>query len=503
MFFSFFTDFFCLLPELFFAIAILFVLIYGSFVSNLKNIYVNKTFVLRESFFCVSVFLFFCVLLLNINNPCLYSYLFFDTLVFDTFSFYFKIIIISITLICIIFFKKGTFTLIFNSFEFFILLQLAVFGTLLILNSNDFLSFYLALELQSLSFYSLGCFNRQSAFSVEASLKYFILGAFASGFFLFGASLVYGATGTTNFLLLSDFFSLGFTTYNFYCLIVGLIFMLIGILFKLSVAPFHYWAVDVYEGVPSFLTLFFLVLPKLGFFSVLIKICFISFYSYMPFLGCFLGFAGIVSLVVGSFNALFQKKLKRFFLYSSISHIGFLLSGLCLGSFEGVVSFCFYIQIYFLITILCWAFFIVLEKNSGIQPKYFEDLENLLFENKPLALTIGVVFFSFAGIPPLAGFFSKFFIFFSVVDSHFWLLALVLIVISTVSCFYYLRFIKVIFFKPKKKTSFFQINSHTNSILTKPESLLFSCGLVVILYLSANAHIFYFFSYKLSLHFLS
>ena len=214
-------------------------------------------------------------------------------------------------------------------------------------------------------------------------------------------------------------------------------------------------------------------------------------------------FVGFCSLFFGSINALFQKKIKRFFLYSSVSHIGFLFIALGCGSLEGLQSFFFYTFIYFLITFVNWGFFLSIKRKNNFNAKYFDELECLFKENIFICLTIGLVYFSFSGIPPLAGFFSKFFVFFSVAESGFWILATALILFSGISCFYYLRFIKILFFKPKHNSVNFGLSANNFTIISKFEAVFISFCFFIVLFFSLNPHFLHFLSFKVAINFLS
>jgi proton-translocating NADH-quinone oxidoreductase chain N len=342
-----------------------------------------------------------------------------------------------------------------NIFEYFILILFSVFGLLCFIASFDLISMYISLEVQSLAFYILASLRKDSSFSTEAGLKYFILGAFSSGILLLGISFIYGVVGTTNFENLGKFF-IGFDFFIFSAdifdvnnrIILGIICIFIGILFKLTAAPFHMWAPDVYEGSPYHVTVIFSVIPKIGLFGVAIKIFYFALYEGLFYWQSVALFCSILSIIIGTLKALQQNKIKRFLAYSSISHVGFLLLGFATGTFIGLQSLLFYLIIYTIMMLNIWSILISLNiKNKKYkQIRYINDLQGLVKTDPLLAYTFAINMFSMAGIPPLAGFFAKFYILFVSLESGFNLFVIFSILLSVVSAFYYIRFIKIIFF---------------------------------------------------------
>lgn len=342
-----------------------------------------------------------------------------------------------------------------NSFEYLILILCSSFGLLCLISSFDLVSMYISLELQSLAFYILASMRKNSAFSTEAGLKYFILGAFSSGILLLGISFIYGAVGSTNFEILGkffigfDFLSISSDIFNINNrVIVGIICIFIGVLFKLTAVPFHMWAPDVYEGSPLFITILFSTVPKIGIFAISIKIFYFALYEgllYWQLVGLV---CSVLSVTVGTLKALQQSKIKRFLAYSSISHVGFLLLGFSTGTIIGIQSLLFYLVVYTVMMLNIWSIIMSLEiKNKKhTQIKYIGDLQGLSKSNPLLAYTLTINMFSMAGIPPLAGFFAKFYILFSGLESSLNILVIICVVFSVISAFYYIRFIKIICF---------------------------------------------------------
>jgi NADH-quinone oxidoreductase subunit N len=484
MYFFIFQEFFCLLPEIFLGLFTCLLLVLYSFLSGVLFRFFNKTFVLRETSYWLSLQLIFFTLLLLLNNPISESSLFFGLLFYS-----YGVYVVKIFLISFIFFIFSIGypyfeSQLLNSFEFFILLIFSVLGLLLLVQANDTLSFYLALEFQSLCFYALASFKRDSSFSVEAGLKYFILGAFSSGVFLFGCSLLYGTTGSTNFGVYSILFALEFNDQVPAIAVLGFLFVLVGFLFKITAAPFHFWAPDTYEGAPSFVSFFFAVVPKIAFVFVIIRLVFSCFYSWMFVWGLFFLSSALLSLLFGSFGALSQRKVKRFLVFSSIAHVGYLLLGISSGSLYGLSSVFFYLFVYTVMVFNMWSIFFVFQKrtkNKMFGVAFLEDFRLLYRENIFLAVFSLAFLFSIAGIPPLAGFYSKLFIFFSIsLSGSFYFFLVLVICLSIVTTFYYLRWIKIVAFDFKKDNALCTSKLITASFISKAQSFLISFGLFFI-----------------------
>lgn len=352
-------------------------------------------------------------------------------------------------------------------YEYFILLGLSFFGMCVLINSNDLMTMYLGIEIQSLSFYILATFKIYNNFSTEAGLKYFILGAFSSGLLLFGSSLIYGFTGTTNFydlslllknLELSDNISIG--------LLLGFIFIVAGFLFKLGAVPFHMWVPDVYDGVPTLVTSIFAIMPKIAIFTLLLRMSSYFLIINFFFLQQILIYASLFSIVIGTFGALYQSKLKKVLAYSAISHVGFLLIGFSNFTNLSLFSLFFYISIYILISLNIFALILGLRKNnSNLKFKKINEFAILFKSNKFLAINFAIILFSIAGIPPLAGFYSKFYIFVSAIENDIYLIGIFAAIFSVIASMYYIRLIKLMFFKNLGYWTFLQEVSKSNSII--------------------------------------
>jgi NADH-quinone oxidoreductase subunit N len=347
-----------------------------------------------------------------------------------------------------------------NFFEFFTIFLLSILALLFLVSSYDFISAYLVIEMQALCFYILASFRRNSAFSTEAGLKYFISGSFISGLLLFGCSLIYGALGSLNFNSLSLLLSFPLDTeLNGLksMVLLGVLFILVSLLFKVAAAPFHFWSPDVYEGSPLSTTVIFSVIPKVIIFSFLIK-CVNTFSLIIFEFQEFFILIGILSVFVGTFFAIRQKRLKRLMIYSSIAQVGFLVAALGTNSLDGFVSIYFFLFIYIITSVLIWNYItqfyssqkeVNLFERKNFSSIFLSNLSNYFNLDRISAVSFILIFFSVAGIPPLSGFLSKILILFGLINSDFLVSSGIIIIISAISAFYYLRIVKIIFFETK------------------------------------------------------
>ncbi|SCB23217.1 NADH-quinone oxidoreductase subunit NuoN [Rhizobium multihospitium] len=334
-----------------------------------------------------------------------------------------------------------------DRFEFPVLLVLATLGILLMISAHDLISLYLSLELQSLALYVVAAINRDSLKSTEAGLKYFVLGALSSGMLLYGMSLVYGFTGHTSFdaiatALSSETRSLG--------LVFGLVFVLAGLAFKISAVPFHMWTPDVYEGAPTPVTAFFAAAPKVAAMAILTRIVVTAFHPVLADWQQIIVFISIASMLLGSFAAIGQRNFKRLMAYSSIGHMGYALVGLAAGTKTGVSGVMLYMVIYMVMTLGSFAIIMAMRRKDGRQVESIEDLAGLSTTNPFMAVVLTALMFSLAGIPPLAGFFGKYFVFVAAIQAHLYALAIIGVLASVVGAYYYLRVIKVMWFDEAK-----------------------------------------------------
>lgn len=353
------------------------------------------------------------------------------------------------------------------NYEYFLISLLSILGLFVILSSYDLISMYLGIELQSLCFYILATFKQYSNFSTEAGIKYFILGAFSSGILLFGCSLLYGFTGIIDFYNLELLFKSFLYTKNFNNgLIAAFLFISVGLLFKLGSAPFHNWSPDVYEGSPTIITSFFAVIPKMTILFLLLRFLVIFPLEYIYYQNFLLTFCAILSLLIGTFGAIWQISLKRLLAYSSISHVGFLLTGLTIGTVGSWISVFFYILIYMILSITLFSLILSIRKYTNyLKLKKINEVKILFNSNNTLVFIFILSLFSVAGIPPLIGFYSKFYIFISGLNGHFYFLTLVAAVVSVISSLYYIRLIKLMVFKPTIDKDFFCNISQVNSLI--------------------------------------
>ena len=327
----------------------------------------------------------------------------------------------------------------FDHFEYPILILLATTGMMLMISANDLIALYLGLELQSLSLYVVAAINRDSVRSTEAGLKYFVLGALSSGMLLYGSSLVYGFTGHTGFGAISEALASHGASLG---IIFGLVFILAGIAFKISAVPFHMWTPDVYEGAPTPVTAFFAAAPKVAAMALFIRLVMSPFEPVTNDWQQIVVFISLASMVLGAFAAIGQNNIKRLMAYSSIGHMGFALVGLAAGNQDGVTGVILYMMIYMTMTLGTFACILAMRRKEGM----VEDISELSGASKTnpvMALFLTALLFSMAGIPPLAGFWAKWYVFLAAMEAQLYTLAIVGVLASVIGAFYYLRIIKI------------------------------------------------------------
>ena len=334
-----------------------------------------------------------------------------------------------------------------SRFEFPVLVLFATLGMMVMISANDLMSLYLGLELLSLPLYVLASFDRDNGRSAEAGLKYFVLGALASGLMLYGASLVYGFAGTTNFDRLADALSSPQDVSN--GVIVGIIFIIAAMAFKIAAVPFHMWTPDVYEGAPTPVTAFFASAPKVAAVALLVRILAGPFSDVVGQWQQVIVLASLGSMILGAFAAIGQTNIKRLMAYSSIGHVGFTLMGLAVGGESGLRGVLVYMAIYIAMNIGAFAVLIAMRRD-GRAVEGVEDLAGLGRSDPGMAMAMAIFMFSMAGIPPLAGFFAKLYVLLPAIEQGFWVLAVVAVLCSVVSAYYYLRIVKVMYFDAAK-----------------------------------------------------
>ena len=423
-----------ILPEIFLALSIMFLLMAG--------IFVKKSFKL-VNFLTIITLIFTSVIVLNQSGEVVK--IFNDSYIIDKFSTLMKVLALLASSFVLLSSRDYLKINKIDKIEYPILILASVLGMLLMISSYDLIVFYLGLELQSLCLYILASFKRDDERSSEAGLKYFVLSALATGLLLYGCSLIYGFTGSTNFEYISSNLNNANTGAIF-----GIVFIIVGLAFKVSAVPFHMWTPDVYEGSPTSVTTFFALIPKIAALSIFIRFMYVPFMNMIDQWQSIIIFLSIASMVLGSVAAIGQSNIKRLMAYSSIGHIGYALAGIATGTNAGVQSSIIYLVIYIFMNLAAFGC-IFMMKRDNIFLENISDLSGLSKNHPLLALSFLITLFSLAGIPPLAGFFAKFYVFMAVIESKMYALAIIGLLTTVVSAFYYLRIIKIIYFdKPKK-----------------------------------------------------
>lgn len=360
-------------------------------------------------------------------------------------------------------------------FEYPVLFLFAVIGMLLMVSANDFLLFFVALELQGLSIYVLVAFDRDRAFVAEAAIKYFILGTLSTILILYGASFVYGYTGTTDF----NGIEVALAAYETVPLplVVAMVFIIAGLAFKVSAVPFHMWTPDIYEGTPTPVVLFISSAPKIAAMAFLLRLLFGVFGQFMAAWQPIILALAILSMIWGVVAAVFQNNIKRLLAYSTISHMGFMLTGVSAASIEGVQSVILYLMIYAVMAIGTFTCLLNL-RYHGQTPETIDDLRGLSKSNKPLAASLAILMFSLAGIPPLAGFFAKFSVFIAAINAGQYVLVIAGVLCSVIAAGYYLRVIKVMYFDAPSAVGGSQGISYDKGL--SKNALLIISGIILI-----------------------
>ena len=450
-----------IIPELFLSSSILFILVAGVLLKK-------ENTALIQNVSWLSILTLIITGLLLLNHPYESNIILSGMLLINNLTLLIKIVIIFSSIVVLLFSFDYYEDEKIKAFEYSILILLAVLGMLLLVSSYDFLALYLAIELQSLALYVLATFKRNSEFSTEAGLKYFILGALSSGILLFGISLIYGLTGSTNFesinhLLIGISFE---ENQNLTGLSIGVLFIAAGLLFKVAAAPFHMWAPDVYEGAPTIVTAFFAIVPKIGILGLFIIIFLETFYGLINQWQHIIILSALLSMIIGAIGAITQKKIKRLLAYSAIGHIGYMLIGIASATPEGIQSLLLYIIVYIIMSITIFSILLSLYDNKNtIKIKYISELTGLSKENGVLAITLAITVLSMAGIPPLAGFASKFYIFLAAIESSMYVLAIVGVLTSVISAVYYIRLIKIMYFENPETITIYKSMDLQKSII--------------------------------------
>ena len=448
-----------IIPELFLTTSIMILLMLGVFYKNSFNLIFKLSMIVLLATF---------ILLFN-HSVDTSAKLFNNSYTIDYLSLFMK----ALTLVACIFVMLSSFDYIkligINKIEYPILILSATLGMMIMISSYDLIVFYMGLELQSLSLYVLVSFNRDSLRSTEAGLKYFVLSALSSGLLLYGCSLIYGFSNSTNFDLIAqniDQFNTGS--------IFGIVFILVGLAFKVSAVPFHMWAPDVYEGSPTSVTAFFAIVPKVAALTVFIRFLYVPFINLVDQWQMIIIFISLASMILGAVAAIGQTNLKRLMAYSAIGHMGYALAGLATGSNEGIQSTVIYLSIYLLMNLGIFSCIFMMKRKDI----FYEDIQDLsgLSKNHPIiSFCLLVLLFSLAGIPPLAGFFAKFYVFMAVIKVEMYTLAIIGLITTVISAFYYLRIIKIIYFDDPKEI--FEIDQNFGLKLS-----LFLSTIIILIY---------------------
>ena len=333
-------------------------------------------------------------------------------------------------------------------FEYPVLVLLATAGMGMMISANDLIALYVGLELQSLALYVVAAIRRDNVRSSEAGLKYFVLGALSSGMLLYGASLIYGFTGSTSFTAIAAAAKAAGAAQNI-GLIFGLVFLLVGLAFKISAVPFHMWTPDVYEGAPTPVTAFFAAAPKAAAVALMMRVTLVAFNGIGPQWQQVIAALAIASMGLGAFAAIGQTNIKRLLAYSAIGNIGYALIGLAAASPEGARGVIIYMVIYVAMTLGAFACVLSMRRQTGMVED-IDELAGLAQTNLGMASVLAVLLFSLAGIPPLAGFFAKFYVFAAAVKEGLWGLAVFGVLASVVGAYYYVRIVKIMFFDEPK-----------------------------------------------------
>ena len=449
-----------LLPEIFLTLSIFSLLMIGVFLKNSFNLIFN----LSSIIIIITAAIIF-------NRPNVEEKIFLESFTRDAFSNFFKILILISSLFVLNASKNYIIDKKLDKFEYPIIILLSILGMFFMVSSNDIIVFYLGLELQSLSLYILASIDRENLKSSESGIKYFILSALSSGLLLYGCSLLYGFSGSTNFDLIAN----ELNKENIGA-VFAMVFILVGLAFKISAVPFHMWTPDVYEGAPTSITSYFAVVPKVAGLAVLIKFMFIPFSNILSEWQTIIIFISIASMILGAVAAISQKNIKRLLAYSSIGHIGYALAGVATGNISGYKSAIVYISIYVIMNIGIFSCLYLLKKD-GEYKENISDLSGVSKKHPLLAISFLIILFSLAGIPPLGGFFAKFYVFSAVLEQQMFTLAIIGLLTTVISAFYYLKIIKIIYFDDSVITFDAVKNKKAQA------SILISCSILLTFFL--------------------
>ncbi len=421
------------IPEIFLAISSLICLLFGLYIK--KNAFRQTSNFAIIILFLTSVLVYFG----NESNFANYKNLFSSS----SFISFFKILVLFGSIASILISKDYFLGIKLKNFEIPILLLFSTLGMMLMISANNLMSMYLAIELQSLSLYVAAAIKRDSISSAESGVKYFILGALSSGILLYGFSLIYGFSGSMSFNDI-NFYLLKYESLNL-GLIFGLVFVMVGLAFKVSAVPFHMWTPDVYEGAPNSITAFFAIVPKIAAVALIFRFCLVPFENFYFEWSQIVLFLSVASMFLGAIAAIAQTNIKRLLAYSSIGHIGYILIALVSANNDGVKAASIYMFSYIIMNIAIFAIILSIRVKNEYLVK-ISDLKGLSKTNPIVSLLISIIMLSMAGIPPFIGFFGKFYIFIAAIQKELYILSILGVIASVISAFYYLRIIKIMYF---------------------------------------------------------
>ena len=439
-------------PEIFLAFSALLFILIGPFIR--KNAYLLVTYLTLLTVI-VAQFLVY-------KDIFHFELIFNNFFVIDSFGSFIKSLLLIGTAVVLYIFIIANKNSQLNRIEFPILILLSLTGMMLMVASNDILSLFLSMELQSLALYILVAFAREDRNSSEAGVKYFVLGSLSTCIFLFGSSLIYACFGTTNFSEISG--AINQLNEIPLILIIGVVFILVSLSLKISAAPFHMWTPDVYQGAPTIITAYLSVVPKIASFAVIIRFLVFPFGEIIVDWGKIILILSITSMLVGSLGALQQKDLKRLFAYSTINHIGFMLIGLVPGSEDGIIAICIYLMLYLIMNIGVFVVILSLSRDN-ISVSSIKDLTGYFTNNPFMAVCMAIFMFSMAGIPPLSGFLGKLIVLNVAIDNNLIFLAIIGVISSVIAAYYYLRIVKVMFFDSSSDELDIKVNFETKILL--------------------------------------
>lgn len=453
------------LPEIILAVAAMALLMVGAFRKDSASVVSWLAAV-------VSLVVMFIVATGNVGETA-----FGGSYVSDAFSQYAKVLILIATAAAIVMSMGYNKAHNINRFEFPVLMLLSALGMCMMVSANDLIALYMGIEMQSLPLYVLAAFRRDSLRATESGLKYFVLGALSSGMLLYGASMIYGFTGATGFDQIAT--ALAGEKHASIGLLIGIVFLTAGLAFKVSAVPFHMWTPDVYEGAPTPVTAFFASAPKVAAMALFIRAMMEPFGTLVADWQQIIWIVALASMLLGAFAAIAQKNIKRLMAYSSIGHVGFALVGLAAGTEAGIKGVLVYLAIYVAMNIGTFACILSMQR-SGKMVENISDLAGLSKSRPFMALVFATMLFSLAGIPPLAGFFGKFYVFLAAVNAELYVLAVVGVVTSVVGAVYYLRLVKIMYFDEAEEP----IDAASSGVLTAAMAVTAALVLVFVVVVS-------------------